>query len=214
MTILRKPPLARVIEDAIEHRLATLGVCMPAKVLAFNPPSGQEAPTVDVQPSLGWTVLEEDREASGTMHPITGVPLLFPGSGAYRLTFPIAVGDFVLLVCADKSTDEFMADGSTKAPADLRTHDWSDAFAIPGVLPNTGVLSGVSTSVMVLGKNGNPHQPAARKNDAVIIGPNASPGTPLVLSCVALAQGATSIQITAPITDAKINAGSNDVEIT
>ena len=212
MTVARKPPLALMIEELIKNQLANVHVAIPAQVVAYNATDTPQ--TVDVRPVADRTLIEEDREATDVFPVIYSVPLMFPGSGSYRLTFPIAVNDYVLLVFADRSTDEFISKGGITVPQDLRTHHIADAFAIPGVTPGPNALTNVVTSAMVIGKNGNTPQKAARQNDGVTIGQNATPGSPLVLPCVALVQGATSIQITAPITDAKITGGSNDVEIT
>jgi hypothetical protein len=110
-----------VITTAIRAALAKAGaatmVMRPARVTAFRDPA-----TVDVQP-LGLDVVVEN------------VPVVYPGSGGVRVRFPIAAGDSIMLVFADIAIDEWLASGRFEAPADPRSHDVTDAVAIPGLLP-------------------------------------------------------------------------------
>lgn len=165
MTLARNPEITNLLERVIREKAKGLHVAMPGQVVAYN--ANDTPQTVDVRPCVDQTITVEDREKDETFPVILGVPLIFPGAGLYRLTFPIAVNDYVLLVFADRSTDEFVANGGVNVPMDLRIHNISDAFAIPGVTPAPNALASVSTSTMVLGKNGNAHHPAARKDDAV-----------------------------------------------
>jgi Phage protein Gp138 N-terminal domain len=212
MTSTRAPQASFVLDAAMDHRLSFVHVCLPAQVVAYD----ATKQTVDVQPCLGKTIFEEEREMNETLPVIPAVPLMFPGSGSYRLTFPIAVNDYVLLVFADRSTDEFYANGGAQIPADVRMHDLSDGFAIPGVIVTPTQLSSVSTSVMVLGKNGHSASPAARQNDATIVNSGTDSAFMTWLSAVT-----TYINGIAPGTlvlptsvTGKINAGSGDVSIT
>lgn len=227
MTVARHPSLAILVEKMIDNKMAHAHFCCPAQVVAYN--VNDTPQTVDVRPCLDRTIMEEDREKSDPMPIIYAVPLMFPGSGSYRLTFPIAVNDYVLLVFADRSTDEFVTNGGVVEPADMRTHSISDAFAIPGVTPAPNALTGVVTSAMVIGKNGNTPQKAARQNDGVGAGTLQlwfNPGTGGATLGMVYTPGDGSAPQTAGATVApatpigsitiheKITGGSNDVEIT
>jgi hypothetical protein len=222
MTLARNPELSNLFERIFREKSKSLHVAMPGQVVAYN--VNDTPQTVDVRPCVDHTITVEDREKDETYPVILGVPLMFPGSGLYRLTFPIAVNDYVLLVFADRSTDEFLANGGVNVPMDLRIHNISDAFAIPGVTPTPNALANVSTSAMVLGKNGNPHKPAARKDDAVKASLTAGPTGTLLALFGLIAAGMTSaggpLTVTNPSPPTaldltgNITAGSSDVEIT
>lgn len=208
MTQERAPGLPLIFDAAFAKALASLSVAMPAQVTSVNV-SGQQ-PTVDVVTCLGRTIIEDGREANDPPIALAGVPLIFPGSGVYRMTFPIAAGDYVLLVVADRSTDEFVSKGGRNIPAALHSHELTDCFAIPGVIAPPQALTGVATGVMVIGKiDGTPHQPAARKTDAIQI---PTTGT-ITGTATGAVPGSIVITLTAP-TAGSITGGSASVEIT
>jgi hypothetical protein len=87
---------------------------------------------------------------------IQSVPVVWPRAGGFFLTMPLAVGDLVLLVFADRSIDKFKSSrGTDTDPDDFRMHDIADAVALPGCYPfGMGVGdSGVGTH-LVLGEEG------------------------------------------------------------
>lgn len=66
---------------------------------------------------------------------IVGVPVVFPRSATFSLTFPIAVGDSVLLIFAERAIGRWLRSGGSVDPIDPRRHDLSDAVALPGLYP-------------------------------------------------------------------------------
>jgi hypothetical protein len=80
---------------------------------------------------------------------ITGVPVLFPGGGGCRITWPIAVGDTVLLVFSEASLDKWVVTGGEVDPRDDRRHSLSDAVAIPGLRPFKNATAADGTNVVI-----------------------------------------------------------------
>lgn len=109
------------IPSAIKKALAKAGgatfVMRPAEVVAYRDPG-----TVDARP-LGFDQVVEN------------VPVVFPGSGGVRVRFPITRGDSIMLLFADISIEEWLTTGRIETPTDPRTHDVTDAVAVPGLLP-------------------------------------------------------------------------------
>jgi len=96
--------------------LASLHVCCPGTVVSYD----ADTQTATVQPGL---------IASGLTAPeLASVPVLLP-SGS---TDP-SEGDPCLLIFADFCTDAFLSSGSPATPPVVRSHDWSDAFALVGL---------------------------------------------------------------------------------
>jgi len=68
---------------------------------------------------------------------VLNVPVVFPAGGGGLLSFPLKVGNQVLLVFSMRSISEYLnaVDGHDKAylPDTARNHDLSDAIAIPSM---------------------------------------------------------------------------------
>ena len=109
-----------------------INTSMPAKVISVSNLGSDQ--TVDVLP------LVNDSFDDGTnveFPPILDVPLIFPSAGGGVLSFPIAVGDTILLIFSQKSLDEWMESRSFGnigfTPSDKRRYALNDAIAIPGL---------------------------------------------------------------------------------
>lgn len=127
----RTPPFAEVLARAFDARLEDLHVGMPARVLTYDAATLK----VSAQPLIRRGYLDELGARQTELLPvIPEVPVVFPGSGAVRIRFPIAVGDTVLLLFADRSLDRWLVRGGDVDPADDRNHSMTDAIAIPGLL--------------------------------------------------------------------------------
>lgn len=148
MTETRTPDLAELLREAVDHALRDVHVALPGRVESFD----ADAQTAQVQP----LVKRRDfaAEQARRMPVLNGVPVVFPSAGGYRLTFPLAKGDTVLLVFAHRSLDVWQANGGEVDPGDLRHHDVSDAVAIVGLHDNRHPLSDFATDGLVLGKDG------------------------------------------------------------
>lgn len=95
---------------------------------------------------------------------IADVPVLFFASGGASITFPVSKGDFVLLIFAERSIDDWLSKGSQIIANLSRRFDISDCIAIPGILPftsdsqaenNNDVLLTYGDARVTLKKNGN-----------------------------------------------------------
>ena len=119
---------ADLLNKAMDNKLAGIHTCLPGKIEKYDPATCK----ADVKPLLrkrwfGGTAL--------SMPVIANVPVVFPRAGSAALTFPISVGDGVLLIFAERSLDKWLSDGGEVTPDDPRKFDLSDAIAIPGLYP-------------------------------------------------------------------------------
>lgn len=153
MTQSRTPTLAEVITAAVDARLPGLRVSLPGKVLAYDPTTQ----TADVQPLLmELAKTEEGADLLEQLPVVPKVPVVFPGAGGFRVTFPVQVGDSVLLVFADRSLDVWQSKGGLVDPIDTRRHDLADAVAIVGLRDLAHAFSSAPTDRMTIGKDGGP----------------------------------------------------------
>lgn len=153
MSSVRTPTLAEVVTRLIEKRLVRVHTCMPARVERYD----AEKQLVDVSPLLKEyrdpTVDDEDLVADA-LPVIVNVPVIFPGAGGFRVTFPVQVGDIVELAFQERSIDKWLEDGGLVDPEDARMHHLTDAVAHVGLHPNNQPWTGASTSHMTLGNDG------------------------------------------------------------
>lgn len=149
----RNPSLATLLTNAISSRLLDVHTALPAKVERYD----ATKQLVDVKPLVKAYQLGEDDVAQASALPvICNVPMVFPGAGGFRLTFPVQVGDTVLLLFGESSLDVWQesSGGRDVDPMDHRRHNLSDAIAIPGLHTNAAPWTGAATDGLTLGKDG------------------------------------------------------------
>jgi hypothetical protein len=145
------PGFVDVIRRAMESRLMDLHVSLPGKVTRYD----AATQLADVQPMLKRQVPKRDGSVLLEELPIVpSVPVVFPRSSAFFLSFPIQPGDFVLLVFVERDHSEFMRTGENADPGDRRMHHLSGAVAIPGFFPGPLALEGAHASQMAMGADG------------------------------------------------------------
>jgi len=147
------PSLAEVIRGALEHRLGGVRVAMPARIENYD----ATEQTVDVQPLIKRIVGSGSARQARSLPVVPRVPVAFPRGGGFFVSFPIQVGDTVLLIVADRSIDTWFTRGGEVEPLDQRTHNVADAIAIPGIADSTAPIGDVDTADMVLGRDGGSH---------------------------------------------------------
>ncbi|MEN0065929.1 MAG: Gp138 family membrane-puncturing spike protein [Myxococcota bacterium] len=115
--------------DASQYTLGRIHSCLPATVVAFSPPS-----TVTVQPALAIRrrVPDSDELVAEAMPQFHNLPVIWPK----HYTGTLDVGDYVTLVVADRSLDEWKATGARiNVPQDVRRFNLTDAYVLPGGRP-------------------------------------------------------------------------------
>lgn len=141
------PSFAEVLRIANEAHTKELRVAIPARVENYDAATQK----VDAQPLILEGYRDENGDRQTERLPVVcDVPVVFPGSGPYRITFPVAAGDTVLLVFASSSIDKWLAVGGEVDPEDDRRHHISDAIAIPGLFDFAHVPTTAPTDAMVL----------------------------------------------------------------
>lgn len=197
------PRLGEVMKAAARIRAAGLRVAQPARVERYNP----ETQLVDVQPLIKEAYEDEDGQRRVELLPvITNVPVVFPGSGGFRITFPVAKGDTVLLIHTDRSLDAWMLHGGEVDPRDDRTHDLTDAVAMVGFHHSGNPWTGVSTNHLTLGADGGAQIHV--KADAVHVGAETAVDAAALASKVAAQLQALKAALTAAVPVAAPDGGA------
>lgn len=165
MTAPISPTMIDVLRRWFDLRLRDLHVAIPAVVESYD----AVAQTVDATPQvMMYEATEDGTEKAQPVPRCVKCPVLFPGAGGFRLTFPIQQGDTVLLLFSESSIDLWLKNGGLIDPTDKRRHHWSDGIALPGLHPNTAPWSKASTSGATIGNDNGPQ--IVFRSDAIELG--------------------------------------------
>lgn len=114
---------------AMEGQLSSLWTAMPAIVQKVD----YTKRTCEVQPTIQGRVQDSNGEFQFVNLPLlVDVPIVMPSAGGFTLSLPIKSGDEVLIIFASRCIDSWWQSGGVGQPMELRMHDLSDGFAIPG----------------------------------------------------------------------------------
>jgi hypothetical protein len=145
-----QPELPDVLLNLKQDIFATLNCHMPGIIQSFD----ADACTAIVQPVFK-RMLTNGNVVERPV--IVDCPVIFPGGGGGRLTFPVTAGDQCLIFYADRRLDEWSVSGNQELPGDPRMHDLSDGIVLVGLDP-TGAFGTVPTNMVVLSYQGSQFQ--------------------------------------------------------
>jgi hypothetical protein len=142
--------LEELLAAAVEYYLQELVTGYPGRIEAYD----AEKQVADVKP----LVQRLQRKADGSelleaLPVIPAVPIVFPRGGGYYLSFPVAVGDYCLLLGCHRSIDKYKSGrGADTNPQDFRLHHLTDMVALMGFAPIAQAIADADTERVVLGK--------------------------------------------------------------
>lgn len=141
------PSPETVIARALEAAMRRMNTAEPGIVQSYN----ATACTADIQPAVLRVVTDENGDRVTQRAPVlSDVPVLFPGGGGMRLTFPVKAGDLCLLVYSGQPLDQWHQLGGEVDPKTSRHHHISDAVAIVGLTPAGKATAAPSSTATVL----------------------------------------------------------------
>ena len=131
--------------------------------------------TCEVQPTIQAKVLDYQGNTNWVKLPLlVDCPVVFPSAGGFSLTFPIKAGDEVLVVFASRCIDSWWQSGGIQVQAELRMHDLSDGFVIPGPRSQPRVLSPevVTNQVQLRKDDGSSYFAINQAGDMFVVAPS------------------------------------------
>ncbi len=133
---------------AIENILVNTRCCITGFIVDFN----AKTQTATVQPTIKENISNENID----LPILLDVPVQFPQSGGFSITFPVQKGDECIVVFADMCIDSWWQLGGVQAQAEKRRHDLSDGIAILGIRSIPNVINNFSESnLQIRNKTGN-----------------------------------------------------------
>jgi hypothetical protein len=137
----------------LDGRISNVWTALPCIVQSVN----LAKMTLVAQPAIQGVTYDQNNNPTYVNLPILGdVPIQFPSGGGLYLTLPVGIGDEVLVVFASRCIDAWWQSGGFKnIPLEMRMHDLSDGFAIPGISSQPNVVPNISsTSAQLRNKAG------------------------------------------------------------
>jgi len=108
----------------------SINTAIPARVTKYDASKQR----VDAQPLVKLRRVAEDGAIVADVLPVVpAVPVLFPGAGRWRFTFPITSDTTGLLIFSQASLDKWLVRGGLVDPEDDRRFDLTDGVFIPGL---------------------------------------------------------------------------------
>jgi phage baseplate assembly protein V len=133
--------------QALAGLQSRMWTALPGIVRSFD----ATAMTCEIQPAIQGKRRDEDGEITLVNLPVLlDCPVFFPHAGGCSLTFPIKAGDEVLVVFSCRAIDLWWQSGGVQPPVEVRMHDLSDGFCLPGVYSQPNVIPSVSTDAVQL----------------------------------------------------------------
>lgn len=115
---------------ALEGGQSKIWTALPGIVQSFD----ASRMVAVVQPAINGVVRDQNGVFNSIQLPLLlDCPVFFPSGGGVTLTFPVSKGDECLVVFASRCIDSWWAQGGIQGQAELRMHDLSDGFCLPGV---------------------------------------------------------------------------------
>ena len=135
--------LQELMTSSFDYQTNNFYTAMPGVVVVVR--NNLEQLSVDVQPTLNI----KNRDGTTEERPVVlNVPVQMPSSSIAALTYPVNVGDPVLLIYSMRSLDTWKrGSGIPLVPNDLRKFDKRDCIAIPGIWPFSRSINNPSTRI-------------------------------------------------------------------
>ena len=140
--------LPDAVRAAVLYQLNIIHTSFPGIIISYDFTTQKAA----IQPALN------KKYTDGVVKPmpiLNNVPVIFPRSGGASLSFPVNPGDTVLVVCSERSLDNWLNTGGQVTPEDPRKFSLSDAMAIPGLYPFSEVSPAPNNTDVVLQYQGS-----------------------------------------------------------
>jgi len=138
-------------QSRFSAKQAEIQTALPGTIISFNPIEM----TCSVQPAIQGIQFSDTGSSPINLPVLVDCPVVFPRGGGCTITFPIKKGDECLIIFSSRCIDGWWQlsgmSGTNITPRpqlEMRMHDLSDGFVIPGPSSQPRVLSSISTTAI------------------------------------------------------------------
>ena len=143
------PEMAQIIAEAIDDRLIDLHVSLPGRIQSYD--AITQTATIEIM--VGRLLENTDGVLTSEELPVLqNVPVVFPKTSKYLLSFPIEEGDTGDVIFAESSIGQWRATGAVSAPEDVGRCTLSGAKFYPGLTVDDDALTDELTRHAVFGR--------------------------------------------------------------
>lgn len=148
----QKQDLTVILRALHDARDAGLHVSLPCQVQSYD----ATRQVADLQPLLQQITADSEtgEQLAESLPVLPNVPIAFPRAGSFFMSWPLAAGDFVNVVFADRPIGQLRATGAESDPGDLSTHTLDGGVGYPGFWPDGQQLNEASATGLVFGVDG------------------------------------------------------------
>jgi hypothetical protein len=178
------PSQLDLISAVVSSMLGNVHTCMPGEVMRVFSDAANKRQFVDVLPSLQRAAFDElGLPVNETLPIVPMVPVAYPQGGGFFISVPLSVGDFVLLLFAERSIDQWLQIAHKKGqravdPGDVGLHPLEGAIALPcGPAPRPELLDGIDAQDLVIAKVGGPQLRVQHDGTIKVVGDLAVTGS-------------------------------------
>jgi hypothetical protein len=140
--------LLELLDSIISNKLANLNFCQPASIISYD----YRTKKAVVQPDLNTKYNDGEIIEMPQIH---NVPVVHPAAGRASITFPVEVGDKVLLLHSQRSLEDWLKNGNKQTPDDPRQFDLTDAVAIIGLFPFSSTSAAENNTDLLISYDGS-----------------------------------------------------------
>lgn len=165
--------LVTLMDFWFDSERQSIYTAIPARVESYD----ASGPEVDVTPVVGrlWRDRDEGYTEASALPKLTGVPVQFPAGGGCGVTFPIAEGDYVLLLVSTFALSRWYKDGAEIEQTDHLTHQLEQSIALPGLFHKGSKFTDLADANNVkIGEDGAENQIVIEPGGEIKIGATAS----------------------------------------
>lgn len=128
---------AEALRIAFDVKQATLHTAFPAIVVSVDMATMRAL----VKPAIQGQFQNIDGTWTDVNLPQMNCPIYFPSGGGFTLTFPLAAGDEVFVIIAERCIDSWWLSSNVQPQSEFRMHNLSDGFCFPKVWSKPKVIS-------------------------------------------------------------------------
>lgn len=134
----KRPTLGEAVRLALESWARDVHTAIPGRIESYD----AAKQVADVLPVIRDARPDELDDTELFEPPvIPNVPVCWPRGGGYALHFPLAKGDYVILLFQEAATGHWRESGEVSEPGDLTRFGFGYPVAFPGIAPNAGALA-------------------------------------------------------------------------